>query len=107
MVITEGEFAFGGDMDTLMVPYNQIPFEFKRASNKWTGIVSYWFFRGLNPDTEFYAKGDIDPKKALRHISAIMRSFEPKHEHKEACCAYLLSQWFDDVKNYEKIGDKK
>jgi hypothetical protein len=30
-----------------------------------------------------------------------MSSWEPKHEHKEAGCAYLLSEFFDDV-NYKK-----
>ena len=28
-------------------------------------------------------------------IAAILASFEPKHEHKEAGAAYLLSQWFE------------
>jgi len=40
----------------------------------------------------------IDQNKALRHIKAILGSFEPKHEHKEAAAAYLLSLWFKSVK---------
>jgi hypothetical protein len=46
---------------------------------------------------EIKPKEGVDVDKALRHIQAIMRSYQPKHEHKEAAVAYLLSQWFDDV----------
>lgn len=41
-------------------------------------------------------KADIDKRLAIRHIQVIMRSFEPKHEHKEAACAYLFALWFEE-----------
>lgn len=31
----------------------------------------------------------------LGKIQAIMRSFEPKHEHKIAACAFLFELWFN------------
>ena len=47
----------------------------------------------------FKAKDGVDNKKAMAAISAILRSFDPKHEHKEAGVAYLFSEWFEEVKN--------
>jgi len=41
------------------------------------------------------SKPGIDRKAAIRHIKAIMASYAPKHEHKEAGCAYLFALWFE------------
>lgn len=95
--------VFGGDMKRLMIPMCDIPKEFKNfRDSKWSKVISCWFFRGLSENTKFVPKEGIDPKSALNHIAAILRSFEPKHEHKEACCAYLLSLWFEDILTYNK-----
>jgi hypothetical protein len=79
-------------------PYDSIPDEFKRMrGNKYTDFVSRWFFDGLKEGdlARLTAKPGIDRTQAMAAISAALRSFEPKHEHKEAGCGYLLSQWFD------------
>lgn len=94
------ELAFGGDMKKLLPSYNEIPDEFKNDRNKWVKVVSDWFFYGLK-NAQWKPKEGIDTQKALRHVKAIMGSWEPNHEHKEAGCAYLLSEFFEDVK-YEK-----
>ncbi len=36
----------------------------------------------------------VNFKDAHAHIKVIPGSFEPKHEHKIAGCAYLASMWF-------------
>jgi hypothetical protein len=59
---------------------------------------SRWFFSGLPKGTVFVPHEGIDPAKAMRHLRAILGSFEPKHEHKEAGVAYLMSQWFKEVR---------
>jgi hypothetical protein len=90
---------FGGDinMSKLLPSMDSIPEEFKRwPGGKWNKVVSDWFFCGLK-NAKWVPKPGINTSKALDHIFAIMVSFEPKHEHKEAGCAYLLSEWFDDV----------
>lgn len=89
--------AFPADVTRLLPPYDAIPDEFKHRGNKWNDLVSRWFFSGLPYGTEFKPKEGINKTAALRHVTACMRSFQPKHEHKEAGCAYLLSQWFEDV----------
>jgi hypothetical protein len=87
----------------LMPMYGDIPEEFKNWNNKtkWNKVVSDWFFRGLKNEV-WQPKDGIEIQAALRHLRAILSSYEPKHEHKEAAVAYLMSLWFNDVK-YETI----
>ena len=92
------DIAFGS-IEGLLPPYDKIPKEFQHGkNNKWNKVVSQWFFMGLPQGTAFIPKKDIDKNKALRHIKAILSSFEPSTEHKESGCAYLLSLWFEDIK---------
>jgi hypothetical protein len=79
-----------------MPKYQGIPDEFKNRNNKWTTVVSDWFFNGLH-NVKWTPKDGVETGKALTHIKAIMASYEPEHEHKESGCAYLLSEWFKDV----------
>lgn len=99
MDVTDADLTFGGNIKTLLPAFEQIPQEFKGASsnNKWNRFIADWFYSGLT-HLEVKAKNDIDTKKALRHIGAVLGSFEPKHEHKMAGCAYLASCFFEDVK---------
>jgi len=96
--VTKLDIAFGGKAMELLPPDNDIPDEFNQWHNKWGDVVSKWFFNGLPKDTEFVPVDGIDTAQALAHIQAILGSFEPKHEHKMAGCAYLMSLWFKDVK---------
>ena len=97
--VSSVNMVFGGDIEKLLPKYEDVPEEFKSGSysHKWIKLFNTWFMQGLPENTDFIPKEGIDPKAALRHIAAIMRSWEPKHEHKEAGCAYLLSLWFSDV----------
>lgn len=38
------------------------------------------------------------PEQAYRVLGATLRSFAPKHEHKMAAVAYMMSCWFTSVK---------
>lgn len=78
--------------------YRNLPEDFKyHRGNKWARLISDWFFHGLPEDVGFIPKEGIDAQTALNHIRATLRSFQPKHEHKEAGCAFLMSEWFEDV----------
>lgn len=94
--------AFATNVEHLMPAYADIPADFCRMSNKWNRIFRRWFASGLSEKAEFVPKPGVDAAKALRHIGAVMRSYEPQHEHKEAAVAFLLSEWFDDV----RLGDE-
>lgn len=85
--------ALGGRALELMPKMHDIP---ESLDRKWTRFMSDWFYRGLN-NLSVTPKDGIDPVKAMRHLKAIMGSWEPKHEHKEAAVAYLASLWFEDV----------
>ena len=100
--VSDAELAFGGDMNKLLPPMNYIPDEFKESNNKWVELVSGWFFSGLPEGMSFSKKEGVDPKMAINHVRAIMSSFAPKHQHKEAGCAYLMSEFFNDFTYPEK-----
>jgi len=88
------DLAFGANLDRLLPHFQDIPDEFKDYLNPWNILVSEWFYNGL--DTELIeSKEGIDQNQSLLHIKTIMDSFSPKHEHKIAGCAYLMSQWFN------------
>lgn len=96
--VSQMELVFGGNMSILMITMKDIPKDFHSLQGtEWNKIIARWFFGGLPQGTKFIPKEGIDKNKALRHLKAIMGSFEPKHEHKEACCAYLLSLWFEKI----------
>lgn len=83
-----------GHIDGLMPKMSDIPDDLPNWS---TRLVADWFFYGLK-SLELIPKPGIDKAKAMRHIRTIMGSFSPKHEDKEAACAFYLSQWFEPAK---------
>lgn len=87
------------DMGYLLPSMSEIPEEFKTGYGKWQKIVDDWFFSGLRM-TNVVPKEGVDKVQAIRHIKAILHSWSPKHEHKTAGVAYLMSLWFD-VFEYE------
>lgn len=74
---------------------------------KMSRIVGNWFFAGLPQETKFTPRDGVDKSKALRHVNTVMRSFEPKHEHKELGCAFLLDQFFSDIDVPKKAMDEQ
>jgi hypothetical protein len=82
----------------IMPLYKDIPAEFKDWNNqtKWNKFFNICFFVGAD-NIKYIPNKGIDTEKALKQIRVIMSSWEPKHEHKEAAVAYLLSLWFKDI----------
>lgn len=99
--ITDVEIAFGGDMKKLLPGMGEIPEEHSSLQSKWCDFISDWFYYGLS-DLSLRPRQGIDGQQAIRHIKAIIGSFEPKHEHKIAGCAYLMSLWFEDDFSYTR-----
>jgi hypothetical protein len=85
-----------------MPEMEDIPVEFVEETTEWSKIAHAWFYDGLSPETEFHAKEGVDAQAAFRAASATLRSFAPKHEHKMAAVAYMLSQWFDRIENWKQ-----
>lgn len=74
-------------------PMSSIPKEFIDGNTKWNKLFSAWFYGGLKSLT-LTANEGVDMTKAKHHIRALMVSFDPKHEHKAAGVAYLMSKYF-------------
>lgn len=80
-----------------MPAYASVPESFKESNNPYVEFISRWFFGGLKQEDldRLKPRPGVEKVTALTAIRAILGSFEPKHEHKEAGCAYLLSCWFE------------
>ena len=98
------ELKFNPFGDSAHMPrYADVPDEFKERYNDYTKAISHWFFNGAKQitngimikDKTFTAKEGVDCTKALAAIRQALGSWDCKHEHKEAGCAYMLSEWFE------------
>jgi len=95
--VSDAALAFPAQVRHLMPPMGEIPPEYWEGSCGWPSqLFNEWFFVGLK-SLKLVPREGIDADAALRHIRAIMRSFEPKHEHKEAAVCYLFNQWFSEA----------
>ena len=84
--------VFGGNVHNILPPMSEIPDEFSRQGHPWVRWQRDWFYKGL---TRYpVPKDGIDLRIAMSNLACVQRSFEPKHEHKEAGVAYLASLWF-------------
>lgn len=87
--------AFGGSgklLAKILPPMHSIPDEFTHESSLWVRWQQDWFYSGLKRWP--VAREGVDMKKAMSNLIVIQRSWEPKHEHKQAGVAYLASLWF-------------
>lgn len=93
--VTALDLAFPANVMHLMPEWADIPQECKQWSYPFAKIASMWFFEGLPKGFSMKPRDRIDPTQAMRHLRCILGSFEPKHEHKIAAVAYLMSLWFE------------
>ena len=98
--ITALDLAFGNIKH--LPDWKKIPEIYKERNGRtlWNTLICKWFFGGLTQKDldELIPKPGVDKGKALDAIKAILGSWAPKHEHKEAGTAYLLSEWFEEPK---------
>jgi hypothetical protein len=92
--ISDVQLAFPTTIEGFLPKYQTLPEEFREEESPFSERISSLFY-GKAKQSEFVAKDGIDATAAWRHISYCLNSWEPKHEHKMAGCAYLLSLWFD------------
>jgi hypothetical protein len=96
--VSDLDLAFPTRHEELLPKWEDIPENFRNMNDrsKWAQLVSDWFYYGLSK-LEGKTKEGIDSTMAIRHIKAILGDWGPKHEHKMAGCAYLLSLWFEEI----------
>ena len=92
--LTALDAAFPANVIALMPAWEDIPEAFKGWTGPWVELAERWFYKGLSSD-ELVPKPGIDLPTAVRHLGTVLRSFQPKQEHKIAAVAYLMSQWFE------------
>lgn len=102
MEVSDVDTIFPGNIKNLMPSYEDIPEEFKdfNSNNYFVKFQQKWFFNGVKEEDFPIVKKGIDKIKAARHLCAIQRSWQCKHEHKVAAVAYLMSIWFEEPKKY-------
>jgi hypothetical protein len=76
------------------------------GNTKWSPFFKDFFFNGMT-DLDLKSKPGIDGLMAARHVMAIAKSFEPKHEVKEAAVSFLMDSWFEFGSWKEKDGKTK
>ncbi|MBD8556332.1 hypothetical protein IFT84_17630 [Rhizobium sp. CFBP 8762] len=87
--------AFGADIRDYPAR-DIIPDDFYRGRTPYNAVVSALFFRGGSLESfGLKFKAEIDQGQAMTAIRALLCSFAPKHEIKEATVAWALSVWCD------------
>lgn len=95
--ITDAQLAFPANViGTLLPVKDEIPKEFF-GSTPYGTLAHELFYRGFVEKSDLQLREGLYPEKVHRHISACLGSYEPKHEHKMAGVAYLLSLWFEPI----------
>lgn len=102
MEVSDTQMTFPATLGELLPKWNDIPKRFQGNNDMYCQFADAWFFGGW-PGKKFlvYPKGDVDPQKAIRHLYTLLRSYEPKQEHKIAAVGWLASRWLDIKKNSE------
>ncbi|MGB7588917.1 MAG: hypothetical protein WBM00_09445 [Solirubrobacterales bacterium] len=101
--LTGADVAFPAHALDWMPAMDDIPDEFKQFKGTvWNEIAHSWFYNGLPENVEFHARQGVDPEQAFRAANAALGSFAPKHQHKMAAVAYMLSCWFVRVDNWKQ-----
>lgn len=74
--------------------YEAIPEEFRRGYTPFNKAVSTLFFSGGSlADVGLKLKPGTDKTVFFRTLKSLLTSFDPPHEHKDATCAWLLSEY--------------
>jgi hypothetical protein len=95
-------------IDIYLPKWTELPMDFRREigeAKKWINIVDDLFFCGARNIRCVVKDPTIDQVDIMRHVSMLLHSFEPSHEHKTAGVAYLLSLWCTDI-TYTRMGGK-
>jgi hypothetical protein len=101
--------AFPASVRNLMPDYKTLCDEWDKCGgdHQWSyRLFADWFYWGINSTDGLIPREGIDKAKALRHIRAVMGSFEPKHEHKEMGVSWLFNKWFEPTSKWERKAPK-
>lgn len=96
--IDDVTLVFPGDIEHLMPAPEEIPAPYWDDQARYHPLhkmVQRYVYSGETPENwTFNARPDINYELVARHLGAIQRSFQPKHEHKCSSLLYLFDLWF-------------
>lgn len=92
--LTHAEYAFPTSIEGFIPPMSELPDTTRGEYATWNKLFNQMFFSGVS-GLQLIPRPGVDAERAWRHIQYVMRSWEPRHEHKEAGCAWLMHQWFE------------
>lgn len=98
--LTKVDIVFPAHALDWMPAWEEIPEEFREGHTEWNQIANSWFAHGLREDVAFYPKEGVIAEDAFNAVRATLGSYAPKHEHKIAAVAYMLSCWFKKIENW-------
>lgn len=78
-----------------IIPWVEIPDEFKSPYHPWSRFISRWFFEGVFV-SDLEPKDGVHLELAIPLLMETMYSMRPSHQHKIASCAYLCSLLFEE-----------
>jgi len=89
--VSDTDIAFGIMPDKKILANSM---EFYNKNTKYNQLFSELFFKG---GTIHYKEilTDKTRENNFRYLKAVMGSFQPKHEQKDAVCAFILSKLVD------------
>jgi hypothetical protein len=88
--INQVEYVFPADVIGRYLPeLSEIPEDLDKEFEE---LAQYAFSHAVELKPEALKEG-IDPELANRHFNAVLRSFQPKHQHKLKGAGYLLYLW--------------
>ena len=93
-IVTDVDLAFPAQVHHLMPDRTVIVKSRDSETFRfYSELAERWFFRGLSAAEVPKVKSGLDEELVWRHLGCIMKSFEPKHEHKIDAVAFLMMQW--------------
>ena len=87
--VSDPELAFS--TTRLLPALEDIPAEFKDASNPYYSLTRTIFYGDPLPEVEIDIKDGYSPEVLNKCIRAHLGSYGPEHEHKLAGVAYMMS----------------
>jgi len=105
--------AFPAHVLEHLPPWEDIPQEYKDDSNPACAVAHRWFSDRLFTGPEAKEKGfpimitkdgiEGGARAVFYHIDTILRSYQPKHEHKIAGIAMLIDQWVRSILRKDEL----
>ena len=103
-------FAFPASVieQGLLLPESEIPKDFPNRE-LWEELFAKIFYSGGVKGKDLYLvqKKGVDGKKAFRQITAVMKSYQPRHQHKEIGVSFMFSEWFESYGWKDQESEKK